>query len=130
MSKKIHEKAKAPVKEIPSSKIDRVFVKQNYMLTGLAFAVVIIGFLLMWGGKEDIYSFRRITLAPIVVITGFLSNIISCDKSWPIRTEVSYIRFENEKNKVYYSCSDVIVEIQKPICMTIPLSGMLMPDQS
>jgi hypothetical protein len=65
-----------------------------------------------------------------IVITGFLSNIISCDKSWPTRTEVSYTRFENEKNKVYYSCSDVIVEIQKPIRMTIPLSGILMPDQS
>ncbi len=77
MSKKIHEKGKAPVKEIPSSKIDRVFVKQNYLLTGLAFAVVIIGFLLMWGGKEDIYSFRRITLAPIVVITGFLIGVFA-----------------------------------------------------
>lgn len=77
MSKKVQEKAKTGSKEIPSSKIDRVFVKQNYMLTGLAFAVVIIGFLLMWGGKEDIYSFRRITLAPIVVIAGFLIGVFA-----------------------------------------------------
>jgi amino acid permease len=77
MSKKIQEKAKTNSKETPSSKIDMVFEKQNYMLTGLAFAVVVLGFLLMWGGKEDIYSFRRITLAPIVVIAGFLIGVFA-----------------------------------------------------
>jgi amino acid permease len=41
----------------------------------VAFAVVVLGFLLMWGGKEDIYSFRRITLAPIIVIAGFLIGV-------------------------------------------------------
>lgn len=77
MSKKVQEKGKPAAKETPSSKIDMVFSRQNYMLTGLAFAVVVIGFLLMWGGKEDIYSFRRITLAPIVVIIGFLIGVFA-----------------------------------------------------
>lgn len=77
MSKKVQEKGKPAAKETPSSKIDMVFSKQNYVLTGLAFAVVVIGFLLMYGGKEDIYSFRKITLAPIVVITGFLIGVVA-----------------------------------------------------
>ena len=77
MSKKIQEKIKPPVKETSKVKIEMVFAKQNYMLTGLAFVVVVIGFLLMGGGKEDIYSFRRITLAPIVVISGFLIGVFA-----------------------------------------------------
>lgn len=77
MAKKIQEKAKTPVKATPSSKIDFVFGKQNYLLTGIAFVVVIIGFLLMTGGKEDIYSFRRITLAPLVVLTGFVIGVFA-----------------------------------------------------
>ena len=76
MSKKVQEKAKTVSKETaPSSKIDMVFEKQNYILTAVAFAVVVLGFILMWGGKEDIYSFRRITLAPIIVIAGFLIGV-------------------------------------------------------
>lgn len=43
-------------------------------------ALIFIGFLLMSGGKsanphefhyDEIYSFRRITLAPIIVLLGF-----------------------------------------------------------
>ena len=77
MAKKAPEKTKPTAKVAPKTKIDMVFGKQNYILTGLAFAVVVIGFLLMWGGKEDIYSFRRITLAPIVVITGFIIGVVA-----------------------------------------------------
>ncbi|MDW8273490.1 MAG: DUF3098 domain-containing protein [Chitinophagales bacterium] len=57
-----------------------VFGRTNYiwMITGLI--VIVIGFLLMTGGatqdpnvfpEKEIYSFRRITLAPIVVMIGF-----------------------------------------------------------
>lgn len=56
------------------------FGKENYLLFGLATLVVIIGYLLMVGGGTDdpnifngdeLFSFRRITLAPIVVLIGF-----------------------------------------------------------
>jgi len=77
MNKKIQEKAKMAPKVSSSTKIDFVFGKQNYMLTALAFVVVIIGFFLMYGGKEDIYSFRRITLAPIVVLSGFVIGVVA-----------------------------------------------------
>lgn len=58
---------------------DFLFDKSNYMwmLTGIAF--IIVGLLLMAGGKspdphkfnyDEIYSFRRITLAPIMILIG------------------------------------------------------------
>jgi len=57
-----------------------LFDKSNYtwMIGGVV--LILIGFMLMSGGKspdphqfnyDDIYSFRRITLAPIVILIGF-----------------------------------------------------------
>lgn len=56
---------------------------KNYALIALGAVIIIIGFILMAGGtaaspeqfNEDIFSFRRITLAPIVVIAGFAFEI-------------------------------------------------------
>ena len=56
---------------------------ENYKLLAIGFAIIIIGFLLMMGDKsaspdkfsENIFSFRRITLAPIVVLAGFIFEI-------------------------------------------------------
>jgi hypothetical protein len=59
---------------------DFVFQKINYQLMVVGIVVIIVGFLLYLGVNnddpsvfpaEEIYSFRRITLAPIVVLTGF-----------------------------------------------------------
>jgi hypothetical protein len=57
--------------------------RENYKLLAIGFVVIVIGFLLMIGGKSDspdkfsneIFSFRRITLAPIVVLAGFAFEI-------------------------------------------------------
>jgi hypothetical protein len=57
--------------------------KENYKLMVIGFAIIILGFLLMIGGKSDdpskfnpeVFSFRRITLAPIVVLAGFIFEI-------------------------------------------------------
>jgi hypothetical protein len=56
----------------PSKTADKapLFTRKNYMLTIISAAVVCLGFILMYG-KEDIYDFRKITLAPIVVMIGF-----------------------------------------------------------
>ncbi|TAE35373.1 MAG: DUF3098 domain-containing protein [Sphingobacteriales bacterium] len=48
-----------------------VFEKINYQLLLVSIGIVIIGFTLM-AGNTDIYSFRKIVLAPIVVIGGFI----------------------------------------------------------
>ncbi len=63
-----------------------LFEKGNYvwMLAGLAF--VILGFILMSGGKSsdpkvfdnnDVYSATRITIAPILIIAGFVIEIFA-----------------------------------------------------
>lgn len=58
--------------------------KENYILLLIGFVIIIIGFTLMIGGRSDdpnvfngdeIFSFRRITLAPIVVLAGFIFEI-------------------------------------------------------
>lgn len=58
-----------PVKE-SSEEQAFVFNKSNYSLMILSIAVVIIGFVLMTG-VTDIYSSRKIVLAPLVVLAGF-----------------------------------------------------------
>ena len=57
--------------------------KINYIMIAVAVAVIIIGFVLMTGSPStateynpDIFSFRRITLAPIVCLIGFLLVIV------------------------------------------------------
>ena len=60
-----------------------LFGKRNYkfMLIGILF--IAVGFILMSGGSsddpnifnEEIYSFRRIRLAPMLVILGFLIEV-------------------------------------------------------
>jgi membrane-bound ClpP family serine protease len=58
--------------------------KENYLLLIIGFAIIVLGFILMIGGKsedptifneEEIFSFRRITLAPIIVLAGFIFEI-------------------------------------------------------
>lgn len=52
------------------SKVNFIFDKSNYQWLIISIAVVLLGFILMIG-QTDIYSFRKIVLAPIVVLTGF-----------------------------------------------------------
>lgn len=62
--------------------------RENYKLMAIGFAVIIIRFILMAGGKsddpnvfsEDIFSFRRITLAPLIVLAGFIFEIYAIMK--------------------------------------------------
>ena len=58
--------------------------KENYVLLSIGFAIIVIGFLLMIGGgsddpnvfnEEELFSFRRTTLAPMVVLFGFVFEI-------------------------------------------------------
>lgn len=63
-------------------KRDFAFDKVNYILLALGMAVVVIGFLLMSGSgssetayNPDIFSARRIKVAPVVCLLGFVSMI-------------------------------------------------------
>ena len=58
------------------------FDKMNYILLAVGMVVVIIGFLLMTGPSSsatsyepDIFSVRRIKVAPVVCLLGFVSMI-------------------------------------------------------
>lgn len=52
----------------------------SYKFIVIGLAIVVIGFMLMMGGGSDdpnvfdesIFSFRRVTLAPLVVLAGFI----------------------------------------------------------
>lgn len=60
-----------------------LFGKRNYKFMILGLFFIAIGFILMSGGgsddpnifNEEIYSFRRIRLAPILVVTGFIIEV-------------------------------------------------------
>jgi hypothetical protein len=49
------------------------------MLMIIGLVVIILGFTLM-AGKEDIFDFRKLTLAPILVLTGFVIEIYAIMK--------------------------------------------------
>ena len=58
------------------------FGRMNFILLAVGMLVVIIGFILMSGGSSseeaynpDIFSTRRIVVAPIVCLLGFVSMI-------------------------------------------------------
>jgi fumarate reductase subunit D len=70
-------------KKDEKEKLNFALGRDNYKLLGLGFIIIVIGFLLMLGGRSenpaefsnDIFSFRRITLAPLVVLAGFVFEI-------------------------------------------------------
>ena len=63
-------------------KKDFAFDKMNYILLAVGMAIVVLGFILMSGGGStdtsydpDIFSARRIKVAPVVCLFGFVSMI-------------------------------------------------------
>jgi hypothetical protein len=73
----------APVKT-PKPKAEALFDKENYKWMLIGVAVLTLGFLLMAGGGSDdpnvfnpseVYSTRRITIAPIVILIGLAIEI-------------------------------------------------------
>ncbi|MDQ3277273.1 MAG: DUF3098 domain-containing protein [Bacteroidota bacterium] len=68
--------AKAPA---PKPRAGELFGKENYMWMLIGAAILTVGFILMAGGGSDnpnefnpseVYSTRRITIAPIVILLG------------------------------------------------------------
>jgi hypothetical protein len=65
------------------------FGKSNYIWMMVGAALIIIGMVVMSGGKSadpnvfnanEVYSFRRITIAPILIIAGFIVEIYAIFK--------------------------------------------------
>ncbi|MBC7934377.1 MAG: DUF3098 domain-containing protein [Rhizobacter sp.] len=66
-----------------------LFGKENYMWMLIGAAVLALGFFLMAGGKsvdpkifnkDEVYSTTRITIAPILIIAGFIIEIFAIMK--------------------------------------------------
>lgn len=69
--------------------INNLFGKENYIWMIAGLIVIALGFLLMAGGKsadptkfnaDDVYSARRITIAPLLIIIGFILEIVGIMK--------------------------------------------------
>lgn len=64
------------------------FGKQNYKLLLIGLVLIMLGFLLMIGGGSDdpnvfsekIFDFRRLTLAPILILAGYVVEIFAIMK--------------------------------------------------
>jgi len=66
-----------------------LFSKENYLLMLVGLIILAIGFFLMAGGKsadpnnfdpKEVYSTTRITIAPIMIIVGFIIEIVAIMK--------------------------------------------------
>ena len=66
-----------------------VFGKKNYQLMLLGLVFITLGFFLMSGGgsedpnifNDEIYNFRRIRVAPILVVFGFIIEVYAIMKN-------------------------------------------------
>jgi membrane-bound ClpP family serine protease len=62
--------------------------KENYKLLAIGFVIIVLGFILLAGGgsddpnvfSEEIFNFRRLTIAPLVLLIGFSFEIYAIMK--------------------------------------------------
>jgi hypothetical protein len=66
-----------------------LFEKENFLWMGIGAVVIAIGMILMAGGKNEnanqfddnlVYSFRRVTIAPILILLGLAIEIYAIFK--------------------------------------------------
>ncbi|MCX6287909.1 MAG: DUF3098 domain-containing protein [Bacteroidetes bacterium] len=76
-------------KPAPTAKLGEfAFGKENYRLMLIGLFFIALGFLLMIGGgtddpkvfSYDLFSFRRITLSPILILAGYVIEIFAIMK--------------------------------------------------
>ncbi len=73
------------IQKIEDSKLVFAFNKTNYTLIVAGLLILIVGFLLMVGGGSDnpdvfsdaLFGFRRLTLAPILILLGYIVEIFA-----------------------------------------------------
>jgi hypothetical protein len=65
--------------------MDFVFKKKNYMILIGGLGLILLGITLMIGGgsedptqfSEEIFNFQRLTLAPILIVSGFVMGVFA-----------------------------------------------------
>ncbi len=84
-------KPRTGAKDLSAGKTSRLplFEKDNYMWMGIGAVIIAIGMFIMGGGKNAdpnqfdtklVYSTTRITIAPILIIAGFVVEIYAIFK--------------------------------------------------
>lgn len=77
-------------KPAPSAGMGTLFDKANYMWMLIGIGIMILGFLLMAGGRSanpneflpnEVYGTRRITIAPIIILIGLVVMIYAIFKT-------------------------------------------------
>ena len=77
------------IKTSGSRNYQSLFGKENYRWMAIGMVFVLLGLLLMIGGKSkdpnvfnpsEVYSFRRITVAPILILAGLVLEIVGIFK--------------------------------------------------
>ena len=77
-----------PVSTEPTDERQFAFDRENYKWVIIGLAFIVIGFLLMAGGgsndpdvfSKGIFSFQRLTLAPLLVLAGYVIEIYAIMK--------------------------------------------------
>jgi hypothetical protein len=65
--------------------MDFVFKKKNYMILIAGIVLILLGITLMIGGgsedptkfSEEIFNFQRLTLAPVLIVSGFVVGVFA-----------------------------------------------------
>lgn len=79
------QKASSNLKE---EQVTFAFTRQNYRLLIIGIVLIVLGLLLMIGGGSNdptvfsykIFNFRHLTLAPILILAGFIVEIFAIMK--------------------------------------------------
>lgn len=72
----------------PDKELQFAFGKENYRLMLIGLGVIALGFILMVGGgskdpqvfNEAIFNFQRLTLAPMLILAGYVIEIFAIMK--------------------------------------------------
>lgn len=81
----VQHTVKPKQKDVKENKMAFVFNRKKYLIMLGGLGLILIGFVLMMGGGSDdpntfsyeLFSFRRLTLAPILVVAGFVVEIFA-----------------------------------------------------
>ena len=74
-----------PTPEVKEDNKKLPFTKMNYILVIVGVLIIALGMILMIGGgssdpdvfNEKMFNFQRITLAPILILAGFVVEIVA-----------------------------------------------------
>jgi hypothetical protein len=78
--------SKKPATPAQVNNANNLFGRENYIWIIAGLVIVALGLILMAGGKSDdpnvfnakeVYSFRRITLAPILILIGLALEVVA-----------------------------------------------------